>query len=48
MVKKKSLKSLPLLSKLTLLLGLLFFTLTSVGEKVKLNVDVNSLVGFMD
>ena len=36
MVKKKSLKSLPLLSKLTLLLGLLFFTLTSVGEKVKL------------
>ena len=36
MVKKKSLKSLPLLSKLTLLLGLLFFTLTSTGEKVKL------------
>ena len=36
MVKKKSLKSLPLLSKLTLLLGLLLFTLTSTGEKVKL------------
>ena len=36
MVKKKSLKSLPLLSKLTLLLGLLFFTLTSTGEKVNL------------
>ena len=36
MVKKKSPKSLPLLSKLTLLLGLLFFTLTSTGEKVKL------------
>ena len=36
MVKKKSLKSLPSLSKLTLLLGLLFFTLISTGEKVKL------------
>ena len=36
MVKIKSLKSLPSLSKLTLLLGLLLFTLTSTGEKVKL------------
>ncbi len=36
MVKKKSLKSLPLHSKLTFLLGLLFFTLTSTGEKIKL------------
>ena len=36
MVKKKSLKSLPLLSKLILLLGLLLFTLTSTGENVKL------------
>ena len=37
MVKKKSLKSLPLLSKLTLLLGLLFFTLTYTGEKSQFN-----------
>ena len=43
MVKKKSLKSLPSLSKLTLLLGLLFFTLTSTGEKVKL---IDTPLGF--
>lgn len=36
MARKKSLKSLPLLSKLILVLWLLLFVLTSIGEKVKL------------